>query len=161
MSVRFRREPANGPHGKAVRSDLSVAFAGLAGAHNEVRARRGLGALRVDDRLVRAAQGHADDMARRRRMAHRGSDCSSPFRRMERAGYRYGRAAENVAAGQETLEELMSDWMRSPGHRRNILGPYTEIGTGYATDAAGTPYWCVTFGTPFPATGPARGKNVG
>jgi uncharacterized protein YkwD len=145
----------------AERPDPGAAFAGLVAAHTEARAGRGLGALRVDDRLMRAAQEHADDMARWRWMSHRGSDLSSPFRRMERAGYRYRRAAENVAAGQETLQELMSDWMRSPGHRRNILGPYTDIGTGYATDASGTPYWCVTFGTPFPAARPARGENVG
>ena len=81
-------------------------------------------------------------------MSHRGSDGSSPFRRMASAGYRFERAGENVAAGQATLDALMGDWMGSPGHRRNILGKFTEIGAAYATDGSGTPYWCVTFGTP-------------
>jgi uncharacterized protein YkwD len=120
-------------------------------AHNREREARGLPALSVSERLTAAAQGHADDMAGRRRMSHRGGDGSSPFRRIARAGYRYVRAGENVARGQEGVAEVMSDWMTSPGHKRNILGKYSEIGAGYATDADGTPYWCVTFGTPAPS----------
>jgi uncharacterized protein YkwD len=67
---------------------------------------------------------------------------------MERAGYRFERAGENVAAGQPTVESVMAAWMRSPGHRRNVLGKFSEIGAGVATDRNGTPYWCVTFGNP-------------
>jgi uncharacterized protein YkwD len=81
-------------------------------------------------------------------MAHRGSNGSSPFVRMKDSGYRFTSAAENVAMGQATVEEVMADWLRSPGHRRNILGRFSEIGVACATDAGGTPYWCVTFGSP-------------
>jgi uncharacterized protein YkwD len=130
------------------RTDPAEAFAGLVEEHNRVRGRAGLPPLEVSDRLNDVARRHADDMAARRRMSHRGGDGSSPFRRMDRAGYRYERAAENIAYGQRTLDALMADWMTSPGHKRNILGSYTEIGAAYATDADGTPYWCVTFGTP-------------
>src|SRR5437899_568998 len=70
------------------------------------------------------------------------------FPRMARAGYRYERAGENVARGQRTLDAVMTAWLTSPGHRRNLLGEYSEIGAAYATDEAGIPYWCVTFGTP-------------
>ncbi|MCA1686224.1 MAG: CAP domain-containing protein [Planctomycetia bacterium] len=127
---------------------LAGAFAGLVEAHNRARARAGLAPLAVNERLESAARQHARDMAARRRMSHRGSDGSSPFARMGRAGYTYQSAGENVAYGQRTLPSLMADWMGSRGHRRNILGKYTEIGAAYATDATGTPYWCVTFGTP-------------
>jgi uncharacterized protein YkwD len=161
ISFRARPSPGNGSPGKAYQRESSLTFAGLVEAHNRARGRSGLSPLEVNDLLAVVAREHADDMARHRRMAHRGSDGSSPFRRMERAGYRYGRAAENVAAGQFTLDELMSDWMSSPGHRRNILGQYAEIGTGYATDASGTPYWCVTFGTPVFEGSPSRGPIVG
>src|SRR5262249_25809617 len=100
------------------------------------------------------------DMARRRRMSHRGRDGSTPFRRMERSGYRYLRAGENVARGQTGVDEVMSGWMSSPGHRRNILGKFTEIGAGYATDAGGTPYWCVPCGPPMRREGPPPGRDV-
>jgi uncharacterized protein YkwD len=145
----------------ASRPDPVALASELVPAYNPVRIRAGLGPLEVNEPLVAAARRHAGDMAARHRMAHRGSDGSSPLRRTARSGYRLTRAAENVAAGQVTTREVLSDWMASPGHRRNILGPYTEIGTGYATDASGTPYWCVTFGTPARPSGPTARGNVG
>jgi uncharacterized protein YkwD len=117
-------------------------------AHNRARLRSGRSLMQVSPSLTVAAQAHADDMAARRRMSHKGSDGSSPFGRIDRLGYQYDSAAENVAAGQRSLDQVMTDWMKSPGHRRNILGRYTEVGAGYATDEAGTCYWCVTFATP-------------
>jgi uncharacterized protein YkwD len=80
---------------------------------------------------------------------------------MARAGYAYQRAGENVACGQRSVAEVMSGWMRSPGHRKNILGKYTEIGAACAIDTAGTPYWCVTFGTPLGLDSPSLSSAVG
>lgn len=130
--------------------DPAATIAALVESHNLERTTSGRRPLAVNEALTAAAQAHADDMAARRRMSHRGSDGSSPFRRMGRAGYRYERAGENVAAGQRSVAEVMRAWMNSPGHRRNVLGKFTEIGAGRATDERGTPYWCVTFGTPAP-----------
>ncbi|MFO0907572.1 MAG: CAP domain-containing protein [Isosphaeraceae bacterium] len=151
------------PRSRASQSPEAIAkaYSGLIPAHNDIRSGRGRTPLVSDARLMRCAQDHADDMAQRRRMSHRGGDGSSPFQRMSRAGFQLSSAAENVAAGQLTLDELMGDWMRSPGHRRNILGAFTAIGTGYAIDGNGTPYWCVTFGTTRDAIEPAQGEIVG
>ena len=55
-------------------------------------------------------------------MAHKGGDGSSPFDRMKRQGIAFRAAAENVAYGFDDVESVMAGWMRSPGHRRNILG---------------------------------------
>jgi uncharacterized protein YkwD len=128
--------------------DPSAMVAELIAAHNSVRAKAGMPELVVNPQLEAAAQRQARDMAGRRRMSHRGSDGSSPFRRMADAGYQFRSAAENVAMGQQTVDVLMGDWMRSRGHRHNILGNYTEIGAAGAIDRFGTPYWCVTFGEP-------------
>jgi uncharacterized protein YkwD len=133
---------------RPARLDPAEAVAGLLEAHNRARARAGLSPMSASELLTSTAQAHADDMAARRRISHRGSDGSSPFRRILRAGYQYLSAGENVASGQATVAEVMAGWMSSPGHRRNILGRFDEIGAGYATDAGGTPFWCVTFGTP-------------
>lgn len=141
--------PRGIPPGKAVaREDPSDAVEALVEAHNLERGRRGLPPLAVNESLSAAAQKHAEEMAARGRMSHRGFDGSSPFRRMERAGYSYVRAGENVAYGQPTVADVMAVWMRSPGHKRNVLGKFSEIGVGRATDEGGTPYWCVTFGSP-------------
>ena len=117
-------------------------------AHNAERSRRRLPALSLNSELSVAAQGHADDMARRGKMAHRGGDGSSPFDRIKRVGYSFQIAGENVAYGFDRVESVMTGWMKSPGHRRNILGDYSEIGVGRAIAQAGASYWCVTFGTP-------------
>ncbi len=135
-------EPARSSPSKLGTIDALIA------AHNRERSRAGLTPLTSSSLLTQAAQRHAEDMAAHRRMSHRGSDGSLPSRRIERMDYEYQAMGENVAAGQPDVASVMNDWMHSRGHRRNILGKFTEIGAAYATDARGTPYWCVTFGTP-------------
>ena len=120
-------------------------------AHNAERTRRRLAPLTLNPLLTTAATAHAVDMADRGKMAHRGGDGSSPFDRIERVGYSCRAAGENVAYGYDNVDSVMAGWMRSPGHRRNILGGFTEIGVGRVIAPAGVSYWCVTFGTPSPS----------
>jgi uncharacterized protein YkwD len=87
-------------------------------------------------------------MADRKKMTHAGSDGSTPSSRITARGYRMKRSGENIAFGQRTVEAVMDRWMKSPGHRRNILGNFTEIGAACAIAADGTLYWCVSFGLP-------------
>lgn len=116
--------------------------------HNRERAVRGRKILRLSVLLNLVAQKHSEDMAARRFMSHTGSDGSSPFQRMKRVGYQYSLAGENVAADHRSVSEVMSGWMASPGHRSNILGGYTQVGFGVATDATGKIYWTACFGVP-------------
>ncbi|PJI51521.1 hypothetical protein CTI14_58765, partial [Methylobacterium radiotolerans] len=39
--------------------------------------------------------------------------------------------AENIAAGQETPQEVVTGWLRSPGHCKNIMGDFTRIGLSF------------------------------
>ena len=130
------------------RSDSSDVVERVVEAHNLERARRKLPPLSVSPELEAASMAHALDMADRRKMAHKGGDGSSPFDRMKREGYAFRAAGENVAYGFDDVESVMGGWMRSPGHRRNILGQFAEIGVGRAIARDGASYWCVTFGTP-------------
>ena len=51
--------------------------------------------------------------------------------------------------GQASPAGALESWMASDGHRKNILDPrFSELGTGYATDAQGRPYYVQMFGTP-------------
>jgi uncharacterized protein YkwD len=43
---------------------------------------------------------------------------------------------------------VVRDWMNSPGHKQNILGPYPDIGFGYARGLTGNVYWCADFASP-------------
>ena len=117
-------------------------------AHNRIRADAKLPVLAVSPRLEAAAQAHARDMAKHRKMTHKGSDGSNPFDRIVAQGYKYRRAGENVAVGYFTTERLMKGWMDSPHHKKNILGSFSQIGVACATASDGKRYWCVTFGLP-------------
>ncbi|MBD2206238.1 CAP domain-containing protein [Calothrix sp. FACHB-1219] len=112
---------------------------------NNERSRVGLSPLRLHSQLTAAAQAHSNDMARNNFMSHTGSDGSSPFDRMKRYGYNYRQAAENVASGYSSPQDVMRGWMNSSGHRANILNPnYRDIGIGYAN--GNQLYWTQTFG---------------
>ena len=90
---------------------------------NEYRASKGLKPLRLDPRLVQAAKMLSRDLAKTDRISHYGSDGSSPWDRVKRAGYDAAIAAENVGTGQASLAEVLKGWEESPGHNRNLLLP--------------------------------------
>ncbi len=128
--------------------ELEALRSRLVESHNKIRTEAKLKKLTVNRKLMAAAQAHAEDMAARRKMSHTGGDGSSSSERIKARGYRYFRTGENIAAGYFSLERVMKGWMDSPGHKRNILGGFSEIGVGCAVDEAGRRYWCVTFGLP-------------
>ncbi len=105
---------------------------------NKQRARRGLRKLRLDSRLSRAARSHTVDMVRRNYFSHVSRSGSDIVDRLSRTGYMRGARAwtvgENLAWGsgtRSTPSEIMEAWMRSPGHKANILQRrFREIGIG-------------------------------
>ena len=120
---------------------------------NANRERLGRTTLRASDGLMRAAQLHADQMARVGQLGHVLATATfpRPEDRLAEATYRWRTYGENVAMGQSTAERALERWMGSSGHRENILNAaFTELGTGYATDARGRPYYVQVFGAPRP-----------
>ncbi|TDC28604.1 CAP domain-containing protein, partial [Micromonospora sp. KC213] len=114
---------------------------------NAERAKAGCGKLATDDKLMLAAQQHSQDQADHRTMSHTGSDGSNPGTRLDRVGYRWRTYGENVAWNQQTPEAVMAAWMKSSGHRANILNcAFTEIGVGVASSNG--PYWTQVFAAP-------------
>lgn len=110
---------------------------------NKVRGQHGCGPVRVDARLVSAAEGHSADMARRDYFSHVSPEGVSFAERIRAAGYP-SPAAENIAVGQRSAAQVMDGWMSSPGHRRNILDcDYTAIGVGLWSSGW---YWTQDFG---------------
>ena len=98
---------------------------------NAQRARVGCRALVVDARLARAAQAHSADMAKRRYFSHTSLDGRTFVQRIRAQGYRGTRLGENIAAGYRTPSAVMTAWMKSPGHRANILQRrFREVGIG-------------------------------
>lgn len=126
----------------------------LLAAHNRERKENQRKPLKLSAKLCAAARIHASDMAKHKKLSHTGTDGSNVVDRVKRVGYVYVRAGENVANGQESVDEVMKTWMNSPGHRANILADYTEMGAARVEDDAGANYWCVDFGIPIPKLDP-------
>lgn len=92
--------------------------------------------------LDRSAGLYAQTLANSGRLDHF-LNGSNPGSRVSAQGYAWSREGENIAAGQTTPQQVMTDWMSDAGHRQNILGPYQDVGFGMI----GT-FWVVDFATP-------------
>jgi uncharacterized protein YkwD len=112
-------------------------------AHNAERKAHGLPPFRINAPLLVAAQKHAKQMDAYDRLSHDRVMDGDPWQRYAAEGYRYRAASENIAKGQRSPAEVMADWMGSPGHRANVLGPYVDFG-----GAMSGGYWCACFGSP-------------
>lgn len=99
---------------------------------NQERAKLGLSALKNDALLTKVATEKARDMDVNHYFSHTSPTYGSPFDMMRSFGVSYSYAGENIAAGQRTPQQVMNDWMNSPGHRANIVNQnFTKIGVGY------------------------------
>lgn len=132
----------------------------LLARHNAIRSERDLPPLSFSPTLSQAARDQVAGMIELGKVRHRGVDGSTPADRVTQVGYPYQSVGENVAAGQETAEEVMTGWMDSPGHRRNILGDFEELGAARDEDPSGRPYWCVVFATPIPQRDPDEAADA-
>jgi uncharacterized protein YkwD len=112
---------------------------------NAARAREcpGDADLAIDDRLMAAAQGHSEDMSARDYFSHVSPEGTEFGDRALAAGFE-GALGENIAYGYRSAEAVMTAWLDSPGHARNILNcSATVIGVGLAEDGW---YWTQVFG---------------
>ncbi|WP_017753597.1 SafA/ExsA family spore coat assembly protein [Calidifontibacillus oryziterrae] len=113
---------------------------------NQERAKYGLPALTANWELSRVARFKSADMRDRNYFSHTSPTYGSPFTMMKNFGIRYSAAAENIAAGQTTPQEVVNAWMKSAGHRQNILDSrMTHIGVGYAKGGSYRHYWTQMF----------------
>jgi uncharacterized protein YkwD len=115
---------------------------------NAQRKKEGLAPLKANPKLFAAARAHSANMAKADRLDHELDD--TPAERVKAAGYVFRTMGENIAAGQRTAEEAISSWMRSEGHRGNLLGgEYEEVGLAVAATKDGKRYWTQVFAAPF------------
>ena len=116
---------------------------------NQVRQGLGLSPLTLNTTLVNAA--HTRSMEIVEQASHTRPDGRSCFTAWDDAGVSYISAGENIAAGQQTPEEVMEDWINSPGHYANIIDEnFTELAVGcyYVPGSTYGYYWVQCFNTP-------------
>ncbi len=119
---------ARAPGAPRVESRLETRTFALA---NGARRQAGLPDLEMRLDLVDVARDHAADMARRGYFSHYTPEGAGPGDRAVRAGVEFEAYAENLARVRNAVtpgEAAVDGWLRSPGHRRNLLD---ERGTGY------------------------------
>lgn len=125
--------------------DAEQLIAEAGAAMNAQRSGNGRRPLSRDAELDAAAQGHACWMAANNVFSHKGDGNSLPKRRIRAAGYVSMLTAENIAYGQTTGRQVVTEWMQSPGHRQNILlGAVDEYGVGVAL-MRGRPVWVMVY----------------
>lgn len=97
------------------------------------RVQAGLAELAATPQLEQSANGKAGDILQCNSFSHYA--CGREFTYwMKQTGYissQCWRAGENLAwgtGGYGTVRSIFKAWMRSPGHRANLLGDFTEIG---------------------------------
>ncbi|RKQ34682.1 CAP domain-containing protein [Oceanobacillus halophilus] len=113
---------------------------------NEERKKNGLPELQMSQELNDAAQKKSVDMADNGYFSHNSPTYGSPFDMLKQFGIDYTVAAENIAAGQQTAQEVVDGWMNSEGHRKNILNDsVTHIGVGMEDSGNQGPYWTQLF----------------
>jgi hypothetical protein len=119
---------------------------------NSYRASQGLSQLGVSQSLTNAASWKASqlaaDVATAGGAAFDHSDYvtgRSPEARLQACGYGAS-FGENIAIGQDSAQAVMTAWLNSPGHKRNLDYPgWTAIGVGAAAGGAGIG-WVQDFG---------------
>ncbi|MGX6443231.1 CAP domain-containing protein [Neobacillus sp. K501] len=110
---------------------------------NQERAKNGLAPLKVDETLSKMAREKSRDMSANGYFSHTSPTYGSPFDMMKQYGISYRAAGENIAMGQRSPEEVVTAWMNSEGHRKNILSPnFTHIGVGHIAQGN---YWTQEF----------------
>ncbi len=97
---------------------------------NEERVNAGKSKLTLDSTLCKAAQVRAKEIGKK--FSHtrpNGTSCSTI---LDEYNVSYWACGENIAQGHQSAKSVMKSWMRSAGHRSNILSSsYTKIGIGY------------------------------
>jgi len=120
-------------------------------ALNSYRVANGLDELLYSDTLEEAADFQARDMYARGFFDHTNPDGEGPLDRAVAAGFCRPRlVGENIAYGQQSVNEVQVGWQNSPGHNANMLRvDFVFVGMGHYTAPSGAQYWVQLFGTTF------------
>jgi len=117
---------------------------------NEERASRGLDAVVLNPILTQMAESYCCEMIEQGFFDHvNPATGEGPGERAYKAGYVFLAVGENLAAGQESPRQAVTEWMASPEHREILLGvQWREVGVGVAVGGQYGVYWVLEFGNP-------------
>ena len=137
------------PVEQPAQTDVAAAKQDIIDRTNALRKENGVAALRINDRLMQAAQVRADEMASSSVYSHTRPDgrrntsvTDCPY-----VGENIHRIADWTLQGKSVSEVAVWSWNLSGGHRDNLLEKnYAEIGVGLAkgvNDNGDACWYCV------------------
>ncbi len=104
--------------------------------------------LQWNDRLAASSRLYAEELARRDTISHEGLVWRTLGKRLNAAGYRMQMGGENLAAGQDELDDVLAQWMASRDHCENLMLPeFRDAGLACATGPGRyRTYWVLHLG---------------
>lgn len=131
---------------------------------NQSRSESGVSLLEENEKLDQAAKDKLDDMLAKNYFAHTSPEGVTPWHWIEKNGYDYQYAGENLALGFTSSENEHKAWMESPTHKKNILNPnYKEIGVAVGRGTINDSLVTVAvqmFGSSFNGSGGKEESNI-
>lgn len=104
------------------------------------------GPLTWNNLLFDTAEIHGIDMHANDFFSHTGSNGLLVDDRGTNAGYVWAAIGENLAKGQQTLDEAVQGWIDSDGHCKNLMDPlYDEMGL-HVVGTGSDIYWTKVMG---------------
>ena len=101
-------------------------------------------ALTLNSKLSSASYKHSQDMSENQFLEHVSSNGDTLVERMHDVNYRWSAIGENLAHNQKTIQQVIEDWLSSPGHCSNLMSSdYTQAGVAVVNW-----YWTQVYGTP-------------
>lgn len=137
------------PVEQPAQTDVAAAKQDIIDRADALRREKGVAALRVNDKLMQAAQVRADEMAAHTVYSHTRPN-GGKFNTVTDCPYmaeNIHRIADWVLSDQTLAERAVADWSASTTHNKNMVNPkLSEIGVGLArgVNDTGDPCWyCV------------------
>ena len=137
------------PVEQPAQTDVATAKQDIIDRTNALRREKGVAALRVNDKLMQAAQVRADEMAAHTVYSHTRPN-GGKFNTVTDCPYmaeNIHRIADWTMSNQTLAERAVADWYASTVHHKNMVNPkLSEIGVGLArgVNDTGDPCWyCV------------------
>ena len=123
--------PGTGPSASDAEADMVRRVYAIRGEHMRPP-------LRVDPDLARIAREYSCALLGRGALSHTGADGTTVSDRIRASGRSFLAVGENLASSTDTrapVAAAINGWMKSAGHRENILRPdFTDTGVGVCRD---------------------------
>ncbi len=116
---------------------------------NQERQKAGLNPLVINAQLMKVARDQSALMVQARTLDHTVKGRTLTLR-INEVGYTYCNIGENIAQSTYSAKQVVIMWMKSQGHRMNILDShFKEIGVGISIAPNGDKYYTQVFGAQY------------